>query len=128
MKVLLDTHVFLWWIIDNLKLPIRVCKIIEDSSNELFFSAASCWEIVIKASLGRIKLPDKPGIFISNQMSINSVLSLPVYASHALHVFNLPSIHRDPFDRIIAAQAQLENLPVITSDNLFAKYKVEVIW
>lgn len=128
MRVLLDTDVFLWWITDDPKLPPSVRKIIADGKNELFFSAASCSEIAMKAHLGRINLPDKPDAFISDQMSINDVKSLPIQASHALHVFNLPALHTDPFDRIIVAQAQLESMPVITSDTLFAKYNIEIIW
>ncbi len=128
MRALLDTHAFLWWILDTPKLPPQVRGIISDGDNELFFSAASCWEIAIKAQLGRIKLPAKPDIFISEQLSINAVQALPIQISHALHVFNLPLLHSDPFDRMIIAQAQMEDLPILTSDPLIAKYKVKVIW
>lgn len=128
MKVLLDTHAFLWWITDDPQLPAQVRGIIANSDNNLFFSAASCWEIVIKTQLGRIKLPDKPDIFIAEQMASNAIQSLPVQVSHALHVFNLPYLHNDPFDRIIIAQAQLEKLPVITSDSLISQYKIDIIW
>lgn len=128
MKFLLDTHIFLWWITDAPQLPSHIRKIIGKGNPELFLSAASCWEIAIKAQIGRIDLPDKPGIFISHQMALNAIQGLSIQASHALHVFNLPSYHRDPFDRIIIAQAQLERLPIITSDPLIAKYKVKVVW
>lgn len=128
MRILLDTHVFLWWITDDLQLPKKISEIIADGKNELFLSAASCWEIAIKAQLGKIALPKKPDIFISDQLATNSVKSLPILASHALHVCNLPDFHRDPFDRIIIAQAQLEGLPVITSDSLIVKYDVKTIW
>lgn len=128
MRALLDTHVFLWWITADSRLPSQVREIIADGNNELFFSAASCWEIAIKTQLGRISLPGRPDVFISDQMTINAIQGLPIQASHALHVFNLPHLHRDPFDRIIVAQSQLEGLPVITSDTLIAEYKVEIIW
>jgi PIN domain nuclease of toxin-antitoxin system len=128
MRLLLDTDVFLWWITDDPKLPLSVRRIIADGSNELFFSAASCSEIAAKANTGCINLPDKPDVFISDQMSINGVKSLPIQASHALHVFNLPHLKREPYGRIIAAQAQLEDLPIITSDTLFDKYDINVIW
>lgn len=128
MKALLDTHVFLWWITDAPQLPSFVRKLIEDGNNALFFSAASCWEIAIKARLGKISLPAKPDVFISEQLAVNSVQSLPVEASHALHVFHLPPLHRDPFDRILIAQSQMEGLPIITSDSLIPKYKVKTIW
>ncbi len=128
MRALLDTHVFLWWITDDPRLPSHVRQIIADGNNELFFSAASCWEIAIKAKLGRIRLPGKPDLFISEQMIANDIQGLSIQASHALHVFNLPDFHKDPFDRIIVAQSQMEKLSIITSDNLIAKYKVRVIW
>ena len=128
MKFLLDTHIFLWWITDAPQLPPYIRKMISAGSARLFLSAASCWEIAIKAQIGRIELPDKPGIFISHQMSLNAIQGLPIQTSHALQIFNLPIHHRDPFDRIIIAQSQLEKLPIITSDPLIAKYKVKVVW
>lgn len=128
MRALLDTHTFLWWIIDNPQISSRVRDIMSNSSNELFLSAASCWEIAIKAKIGRIKLPDRPQIFVSQQMALNTIQGLPIQISHALHVFNLPHHHKDPFDRIIIAQAQLEKLPILTSDATISKYKVKIIW
>ncbi len=128
MRALLDTHVFLWWITDAPQLPSPVRDVIADGRNELFLSAASCWEIAIKAQLGKLTLPARPDVFIADQMTSNAVQGLPVEASHALHVFHLPSHHRDPFDRMLIAQSQLENLPIITSDPLFSKYKVKTIW
>jgi PIN domain nuclease of toxin-antitoxin system len=128
MRALLDTHVFLWWITDAPQLPPQVRDVIADGRNDLFFSAASCWEIAIKAQLGKLTLPARPDVFIAEQMASNAVQGLPVEASHALHVFHLPSHHRDPFDRMLIAQSQLENLPIITSDPLFSKYKVKTIW
>lgn len=128
MKVLLDTHVFLWWIIDSPQLPPRVRELISDGGNELFLSAASCWEIAIKARLGKITLPARPDVYIADQMTENAVQGLAIEASHAFQVFHLPPHHRDPFDRMLIAQAQLENLSIITSDPLFSKYKVKVLW
>ena len=128
MKILLDTHVFIWWITDDRQLPERIRKIISSSDNELFFSSASCWEIAIKAKLGKIVLPQKPSLYISKQLALNSIKSLPILASHALRVFDLPDIHKDPFDRILVAQATVEGLPIMTSDPLITKYPVEVIW
>jgi PIN domain nuclease of toxin-antitoxin system len=128
MKALLDTHIFLWWIMNDPRLPHSVREIIADGNNDLFLSSASCWEIAVKAQIGRIELPAKADVFISDQMAINAIQGLPIQPSHALHVFNLPRLHRDPFDRIIVAQSQLEKLPVITSDTLIAQYRVETIW
>ena len=128
MKALLDTHALLWWLIDDPQLPDNVRDIISDANNELYFSAAGCWEIAIKARLGKISLPDKPEVFISDQLALNSIRSLPIQSSHALHVFNLPDLHRDPFDRMLVAQAQMEDMPIISSDALIALYQVKTIW
>ena len=128
MKVLLDTHTFLWWITDDNRLSSSAREIITNGDNELFLSAATGWEIAIKAQLGRIKLPKEPNSFIAEQLRLNSIQSLPIHMSHALHVYSLPNHHRDPFDRLIIAQAQLENLPILTIVPQIAKYKVKVFW
>lgn len=128
MKALLDTHTFLWWIIDSPKLSSRVCEIISDGNNDLFLSAASGWEIAIKTQLGRLQLPDDLERFISDQLTANAIQSLPIQMGHALHVYTLPSHHRDPFDRMLVAQAQLEDLAILSADSRVAQYPVEVIW
>ena len=128
MKALLDTHTFLWWISDAPKLSSLVREIISDGKNELFLSAASGWEIAIKASLGRIHIHGKLQSFISEQMITNAIQGLPIQISHALQVYNLPLYHRDPFDRILIAQSQLESLPILTNDSQFSQYQVKVIW
>jgi PIN domain nuclease of toxin-antitoxin system len=128
MKLLLDAHTFLWWITDDQKLSGRAREIISDGSNELFLSAATGWEIAIKVQIGRLKLPEEPIRFILEQMRINAIQSLPIQMNHALHVSTLPQHHRDPFDRLLIAQAQLEGLPVLSSDHQLANYQVEVIW
>ncbi|MEW6572225.1 MAG: type II toxin-antitoxin system VapC family toxin [Bacillota bacterium] len=128
MRALLDTHTFLWWITDDPQLSARVREFISDGENELFFSAASGWEIAIKARLGKLSLQEDLESFLFEQLSINGINSFPVQMSHALHVYNLPDYHRDPFDRLIIAQARVENMPVITADPQFARYPVEIIW
>jgi len=128
MRVLIDTHVFLWWIEDNPRLSPRAREIIGNIENEVFLSAASGWEIAIKARLGRIKLPQDPARFVMEQVAINAFRTLPIQLGHALHIYTLPPIHRDPFDRILVAQSQLENMPIITADSYIARYPVEVIW
>lgn len=128
MKALLDTHCFLWWITDDPQLSPRVRKIIGNAENKLFLSAASGWEMAIKAKLGKLSLPDSPAAFIAEQMAVNGIDALPVRMVHALHVYSLPDYHRDPFDRLLIAQAQLENLPVLTADLQISRYPVEVIW
>ena len=128
MNFLLDTHVFLWWITDDPRLSPRAHRLIADGRNRIFLSAASGWEIAIKARLGRLELPDDPERFILNQLAVNAIDVLPVQMSHALHVYKLPDHHRDPFDRLLIAQAQLEKLRILTADAQFSKYAVEVIW
>jgi len=128
MKVLLDTHAFLWWITDAPKLSSRAREIIGDGNNELFLSAASGWEIGIKVQLGRLELPKAPDSFIPEQLQINAIKSLPIQMTHGLHVAMLPSYHRDPFDRMLIAQAELENLPILSGDPAIARYGIEVIW
>jgi PIN domain nuclease of toxin-antitoxin system len=128
MKILLDTHTFLWWITDDQRLPDHAREIISNGDNELFLSAASGWEITIKAKIGRLNLPDEPQRFIPEQMKLNFIQSLPIQMSHALHVSTLPDYHRDPFDRLLIAQSQLEEIPILSSDPQIANYQVEVIW
>ena len=128
MKALLDTHAFLWWISDDPRLPSRVRKIIQAGRNRLFLSAASGWEIAIKAGLGRLNIPKTPEVFIPEQLSLNAIESLPIQMSHVLHVATLPAHHRDPFDRLLVAQAQLENLPILSADPQFTRYAVKTLW
>ncbi|MDO9534823.1 MAG: type II toxin-antitoxin system VapC family toxin [Bacillota bacterium] len=128
MKALLDTHTFLWWITDDPQLSSKARQIISDTENTIYLSAASGWEMAIKARLGKIKLPENLSEFLFEQMSANAIRELPVKMNHALHVYTLPIHHRDPFDRLLISQSQLEILPLITMDRLFSKYKVSVLW
>lgn len=128
MRGLLDTHTFLWWITENSRLSANIYSIVGDGNNELYLSAASGWEIAIKAGLGRLQLPANPAKFIAEQVLINSIIVLPIQMSHALYVYNLPAHHNDPFDRMLIAQAKLEDLTILTADPLIAKYDVKIIW
>ncbi|WP_338834807.1 hypothetical protein MHLNE_11150 [Moorella humiferrea] len=128
MKALLDTHTFLWWITEDPRLSPRAREIIRDGENILYLSAASCWEMAIKARLGKLEMPANITSFITDQMAINAITPLPVEISHALHVYTLPNLHRDPFDRLLVSQAQIENLPILTADPQIARYAVKVIW
>jgi PIN domain nuclease of toxin-antitoxin system len=128
MKVVLDTHAFLWWITDDDQLPSSARSIIGNRENELFLSAATGWEVAIKAKLGRIHLPAKVDSFIAKQLELNDIYSLPIHMSHALNVYNLPNYHRDPFDRLIISQAQLEKMSILTTDPQIARYGVKVVW
>ncbi len=128
MKALLDTHVFLWWVMDDERLTTYIQDFIADVRNELFLSSASCWEIAIKTKIGRLKLPDKPEKFIPDQMIVNNISGLPIQVVHALHVYSLPDHHNDPFDRMLVAQAQIERIPIVTNDHLIADYDVRILW
>jgi PIN domain nuclease of toxin-antitoxin system len=128
MRVLLDTHTFLWWISDDNQLSEAARATIGGRENQLFFSAASGWEIAIKARLGKLRLPSNLEQFVVEQLHSNAVESLPVHLSHALHVYKLPLLHRDPFDRLLVAQAQLESLPILTVDWQIRQYAVQALW
>lgn len=128
MKVLLDTHAFLWWIADDPQLSTRARQIMEAADTKPFLSAASGWEIAIKSRLGKLKLPADLEEFIAEQLRINAIQVLPIQMSHALHVITLPDHHRDPFDRMLVAQSQLERLPILTGDPQIAQYVVTTIW
>jgi PIN domain nuclease of toxin-antitoxin system len=128
VRALLDTHAFLWWIAGDGRLSERASQAIADGGNENFESAASIWEIAIKARLGRLSVPDDPGQFIGGQMVENAFRGLPIVAEHALRVWGLPDHHQDPFDRLLVAQAQAEGLALISCDRQLAQYGVEVVW
>jgi PIN domain nuclease of toxin-antitoxin system len=128
MKALLDTHTFLWWTTEDPRLSKRVDRMIREGSNVLYLSAASGWEMAIKAKIGKLKVQESIERLVLDRLSRYSMLSLPIQLSHALHVETLPPHHRDPFDRMLVAQSQVEGLPILTSDPLIAQYDVEVIW
>lgn len=128
MKYLLDTHVFLWWISDHAGLSIAARTIIQNPSNIIYLSAASCWEIAIKIGIGRLELPDDPAKFIPEQLAVNHFSGLPIHLSHAFEVQSLPKLHKDPFDRMLVAQARIEALTVLTGDPMITRYDVPSIW
>ncbi len=128
MRALLDTHAFLWWITDDRRLSPQARTIIEDGANDLLLSAASAWEIAIKAQIGRLALPDLPARFLPGQIAANGIEALPISVTHALRAGELPPLHRDPFDRLLVAQAQSERLPILTADGQIAQYDVQTIW
>ncbi len=128
MQILLDTHTFLWWIEDAPQLSELARATIGDGANELFFSAASGWEIAIKAQIGKLRVPDNLEQFIANELHRNNFGVLPIQLSHTLHIHSLPLLHRDPFDRILVAQSVAEKMPILTIDSLIAQYNVQTIW
>lgn len=128
MRYLLDTHAFLWWILDDPRLSTRAISVMRDPDNEILFSAASAWEIAIKAQLGRISFETDPADLIPRQIAANGFTSLPVSVDHALMVSALPAIHRDPFDRMLVAQAQREKAVLLSADPAIGRYPVEIVW
>ena len=129
MRALLDTHTFLWWTTSRgARISGIARELIEDADNELMLSVASIWEIAIKVASGRLELPGPIDDYLPDRMNRHDFSVLPVDARHALRVARLPPIHRDPFDRLLVAQAQVEGLPIVTSDPAVAQYDVETIW
>lgn len=128
MKAILDTHTFLWWNLNDPHLSPTARNFIADGSNELFLSAASAWEIAIKAARGRLILPETPEHYLAQRMRLHHLQPLPIQLSHALHVYNLPALHQDPFDRLLVAQSQLEELPILTADPEISRYAINIIW
>jgi len=128
MKVLVDTHVFLWAFGGLGNLSKKVKEFLADNiQNEFYFSVASAWEISIKYGNGKLKLPDVPERFVPNRTARAGFKILPVSLPHVLSVHNLPPIHKDPFDRLLISQVQTEGLKILTADPLFAKYKIDVL-
>lgn len=127
MRVLLDTQVWLWMLAAPERLSRKSRTLVVSASNELLLSAASAWEIAIKYRLGKLQLPDAPGKYLPHLLSRTAITPLAVTHRHALHVADLPDHHRDPFDRLLVAQAQIEELPILTSDRSLGMYEVEVI-
>jgi PIN domain nuclease of toxin-antitoxin system len=128
MRALLDTHTFLWWNLDAPQLSAEVRAFIANGDNEIFLSAASAWEIAIKAAKGRLTLPEPPDQYVAERMRLHHFSALPIELSHALEVYRLPDIHQDPFDRLLIAQSQLEDMPILSGDFEIGRYQVELIW
>lgn len=126
MKYLLDTHIFLWWITDNSKLDEKLRSIISDKKNELFLSSASIWEMMIKSKLNKLDLPDNPRAFIKEQVELNSINILNVTMDHSFETYGLPDLHKDPFDRMLVAQAKFEDLIIISTDSFVKQYEVNI--
>jgi len=128
MKYLLDTHAFLWFVTDDDKLSSNARSIIKNSNNEVYFSAASAWEMSIKVSLGRLTIKEDLEPFIIKQLAENNFSTLSITIFHSIYTSKLPEIHKDPFDRMIVAQSKVENLSLISKDKNIKKYKVPVVW
>jgi PIN domain nuclease of toxin-antitoxin system len=128
MKYLLDTVVWLWSVSVPDKIGRRGHEILADAAEELYLSAVSPWELAIKAKLGKYDLPEPPREYVPKRLASQRIRSLPITQLHALATYDLPLHHYDPFDRLLIAQAQIENMAILTSDRDFAKYEVDVVW
>ena len=127
MRILIDTNCWLWMVSEPERLSKQARRRIVDAGNERVLSAVSAWEIAIKYSIGKLQLPEPPTEFVPSRMALTLTTSLAVQLSHALQASRLPFHHRDPFDRLLIAQAQVEKLPILTADRQFSSYDVEVI-
>ncbi|MDI6775300.1 MAG: type II toxin-antitoxin system VapC family toxin [Verrucomicrobiota bacterium] len=127
MRILLDTQCWLWWITEPERLRETARKQIQDGRNAILLSSASSWEIAIKYALGKLPLLEPPEEFVPKRMSRDAISALPIEHVHALRVASLPDHHRDPFDRLLVAQAQVEGIPLMTVDRQFEAYDIEII-
>jgi PIN domain nuclease of toxin-antitoxin system len=128
MKFLLDTNVFLWGLSGEEKLNFRAQEILTSASSEMYLSAVSSWEIAIKFALGLLPLPKTPSKFIPQGLQVWAVRTLNITHEHAFRAGELPVHHRDPFDRMLIAQAVSEQMTLLTTDLVLQKYKVDLIF
>ena len=128
MKLLLDTHTFLWMSLDDPQLSRTARRALSDHANDLFLSAASYWEIAIKISIGKFITSVPIDELVNLSITSNGLEILTIEPAHAAQVCKLPLYREDPFDRMLVAQCQVENLPILSCDNVFDKYGIRRIW
>jgi PIN domain nuclease of toxin-antitoxin system len=128
VRLLLDTHAFLWWVEGAPALGRRARAAVSDPDNEVFVSIASCWELAIKLSLGKLRLTHSLERFIPEQLTRNGFALLGLDFRHVARVADLPFHHRDPFDRVLVAQALHDDLAIVSADRVLRKYGVTVVW
>ena len=128
MKILLDTQIFLWALAEPKRLGENAKSLLRSKENQLYLSAASSWEISIKAGLGKLPLPEPPDKYISSRMANLKILPLDVKHYHTFIVYQLPLHHRDPFDRILIASSIAENSYLMSADEKFRNYDIDLIW
>jgi PIN domain nuclease of toxin-antitoxin system len=128
MKVLVDTHTFIWDLEANPRSSRKAIEILRSDSSELVFSLVSLWEIAIKMKIGKLNTIGSSVAYIRDEMNAYSMELLPIRYVHILQLEALPAHHGDPFDRLLIAQAIHESLPILTHDEAFARYPVKVIW
>lgn len=128
MKLLLDTHTFIWWDSDPLKLSPQVLSMCQSRENILLLSVASVWEMQIKLQFGRLKLNLPLSELVAEQQQTNKIIILDVKLEHILALEKLPPHHKDPFDRLLIAQAEIEQAVLISKDQIFKEYPVKTVW
>ncbi len=128
MKILLDTHTFLWWNENSPRLSQKARDIISSGQEDIYLSAASTWEIALKAYQGKLILPEPPGKYILSRITYYQFAPLPVHLAHTCRTYVLPGYHTDPFDRLLIAQCQLENMTLLSADEILGKYDIQVVW
>lgn len=128
MRLLLDTHVFLWWVNDAPELSAKARASIRKGQNECFLSVASAWEMAIKVSTGKLVLSQSVERFVPEQLAANGFRLLEIDFRHAARVESLPFHHRDPFDRLLVAQAMSEKMAVVSADAALSDYGIKRIW
>ncbi len=128
MRLLLDTHVFIWWSDEPEKLSDRVLNACQDDDNSLILSIISIWEMQIKIQLGKLRLKNPLRYLIENQQNINDLQVLPISVNHIYMLENIPMHHRDPFDRLIICQALEERLLLVSKDTVFSNYSISLYW
>ncbi len=128
MKLLLDTHAFLWWIGNDDRLSDVARAAISDANNDVFFSAVSAWEMAIKTRSGKLSIHSELSGLLTKHLGRNAFAVMPISLTHALQISKLPHIHRDPFDRMLVAQAQVEKVSLVSKDPEIKKYAVDICW
>lgn len=127
MRILVDTHVWLWMLASPDRLSPEARALVSNRGTALFFSAASAWEIAIKYRLGKLPLPEPPEEFVPPRLVRDGIAPLSIDQRHSLRVAALPDLHRDPFDRLLVAQAQIERLVLLTADPQITQYEVDTL-
>jgi PIN domain nuclease of toxin-antitoxin system len=128
MRLLLDTHAFLWFVLNDPAISPKARDLIADPDNDLYLSPASHWEIAIKVSIGKYQIPGSFESWVNQQFQINEIGILPIKIAHTAAVIHLPFHHKDPFDRLLLAQSITENMPIVSADRAFDAYGVSRLW
>ena len=128
MKLLFDTHAFIWWRSDPARLPNDVLEACHRLDNELLVSVASIWEMQVKSQIGKLELDEPLAEILANEQAINRITIVSIEAHHVYELNALPLHHRDPFDRLLIAQARIEEAVLVTRDKIIRSYNVNTLW